>query len=60
MNMVRTCETVKRNGYFTSLESFAKVSAPVLKNFRRILLQILFENKAVHDLLEYVNKFPNF
>jgi hypothetical protein len=60
MNMVRTCETVKRNGYFTSLESFAEVSAPVLKNFRRILLQILFENKAVNDLLEYVNKFPNF
>jgi hypothetical protein len=60
MNMVRTCETVKRNGYFTSLESSAEVSAPVLKKFRRILLQILFENKTVNDLLTYVNKFPNF
>jgi hypothetical protein len=60
MNMVRICDIVKRNGYLTSAESSASVSAAVLKDFRRKIFQILFENKSVNDLLTYVNKFPTF
>ena len=60
MNMVRICDIVKRNGYLTSAESSASVSAAVLKEFRRKIFQILFENKSVNDLLTYVNKFPTF
>ena len=60
MNMVRVCDIVKRNAYLTSADSSESVSAGVLMEIRRKIFQILFENKPVTELLDYVNQYPNF
>jgi Ulp1 family protease len=60
MNMVRVCELLNRNEYPTKAKSNATVSPFVLKNLRHMISQILFQNKPVTELLDYVNKFPNF
>ena len=60
MNMVRVCELVNRHEYVTKAKSNATVSPSVLNNLRFMIFQILFENKPVTELLDYVNQYPNF
>lgn len=61
MNMVRVCELVNRHEYVTkAAKSNATVSPSVLNNLRLMIFQILFENKPVTELLDYVNQHPNF
>ncbi|MDH4460860.1 MAG: Ulp1 family isopeptidase [Flectobacillus sp.] len=60
MNMVRVCQLLNRNEYPTKAKSNATVPPFVLENLRHMISQILFQNKPVTELLDYVNKFPNF
>ena len=60
INMVRVCELVNRLEYVTKAKSNATVSPSALNNLRLMIFQILFENKPVTELLDYVNQYPNF